>query len=187
MAEEKRTIGMGMTELPLTEFDRESFRRYFDAIERLGVYGAAVQRKVADVTVVIEHFGTGPYLLDSPPSFASRILMADRKVQEAISEGDANGAAAWALYLGETYATGAMKNAWEAAALRGVKILASAQRGHEAVHGTASEKDSRWSAIAQDYRSELARGTSAMAAREVVADRHGVSGKTVYRAAKRNR
>jgi hypothetical protein len=60
-----------------------------------------------------------------------------------------------------------------------------AQRaGHIAVHGSDEEKLARWSAMAADFELERARGTKTMAAHALVAQKHGVSAKTVSRAVK---
>jgi hypothetical protein len=65
---------------------------------------------------------------------------------------------------------------------RGAKVAAGAREGHEAVHGTAEEKAARWRAMADDYRKALAAGYNKTGARSLVAEKHGVSAKTVQRA-----
>lgn len=55
------------------------------------------------------------------------------------------------------------------------------RRGHETVHGTDKEKAEKWKLINDDLQAELQTGTKKTAAYAIVAERHGVSAKTVER------
>jgi hypothetical protein len=63
----------------------------------------------------------------------------------------------------------------------GRKVKLAARSGHETVHGTDTEKRAKWQAIANDLRAEVASGTKKTAAYAIVAEKHGVSAKTVQR------
>ena len=65
---------------------------------------------------------------------------------------------------------------------RGRKVVRSARAGHQAVHGDEAEKRDRWQRIHADFEAEKAKGTPKAA--RIVAERHGVSERQVYRSKK---
>jgi hypothetical protein len=109
-----------------------------------------------------------------------------RKVQQIVGErlaaGDLPGAyAKWREF--ESSAQVFDKFLKQPDVRRGEMIARAAMAGNEAAHGTATEKHARWQRICDDYEAEKAKGTAKAA--QVVAERHGISERQVYRARSR--
>jgi hypothetical protein len=62
---------------------------------------------------------------------------------------------------------------------RGRKVVRAARAGHQAVHGDEAQKRDRWQRVHADFEAEKAKGTPKAAL--IVAERHGVSERQVYR------
>lgn len=122
------------------------------------------------------------YDVDSAPDFALRMIRFMYEIDQAIQANDARRAARWAVELGQAHALAMAKFMWEPAALRGRKVRTAARQGHETVHGTPEEKRARWRVMADDFRKERAAGKDKGAAEQTVADRRGVSERTIRRA-----
>jgi RNA polymerase-interacting CarD/CdnL/TRCF family regulator len=67
---------------------------------------------------------------------------------------------------------------------RGEAVANAAKKGHDAVHGTDAQKRAKWQRIYDDYKNEIAKGTPKAAAASIVAHRHKVSERKVYRVRK---
>lgn len=134
------------------------------------------------VQKLLEPLNIKIYPRDSEAWFAQQIVRHFEITKAAIERGESDVAARFGYELGELVATACMKFNWEPDALRGQKALDSTKSGHAAVYGSELSKVAQWTSIDNDYQQELAAGTKREAAKKIVAEKHGVSTKTVQRA-----
>ena len=128
----------------------------------------------------------GPHEVDSHSWYAEQVLSRVEAVEVMIAAGNAEEAALASLKIGALLTEARLKGLWERQALIGEKVISGARDGHAKTHGSWSQRASRDELMIADLRAELESGTKLTAARRLVAERHGVSEKTVQRAQARS-
>ncbi len=124
---------------------------------------------------------------DSPEGYAVSLLFLINRANRLAAAGAIDEAMATAFTAGQQINEAAMKEIWEADALRGEKVLESARRGHAEVHGSEEAKTRRRAAYVRAFEAERKKGQSKMEAYEAVARQFDVDPRTIQRAVARAR
>lgn len=187
----KGISGTGITAREVTLYDvqrGESLPKSFwegitESFKKHGHFGMVALEAEEICNQVLANFNGDMAPVDSPEAFAQIILKHIAIAKDNIGHrDDADYAARHAFEAGFEWARATMKWAEEGTWLTGKKSLSGAKSGHEVVHGDEAAKRARWQAMIADLDAELSRGTKKTAAYAVVAEKHGVSAKTVQRA-----
>lgn len=121
---------------------------------------------------------------DTPEGYAARAIDRCHEIRVAIDEGEPVGAAMAALRLGNLLTEAAIKFAWDAHAMRGLKQLQGARTGGELRHGSPELRRRKREKIAQAFIAESSNGQSYGEAGAAVAAKFEISTRTVRRAVK---
>jgi hypothetical protein len=181
MARRKISVGTGILAREVEMSDEPMTHELFDKM--FGRHRPTFDDRVVEIEAIcqaiVDDQPDRVLSEDEPPALASEILKFIAVVRRELAEGRTDGAARFAVEIGIKWCALVMKLGKEVDWQRGVDVDEGAQRGHAAVHGTKDQKRARWQPIYEDWQVEKAKGTKKAAL--VVAQRHGVSERQVYR------
>ena len=136
-------------------------------------------RSVADFQSYLRVFTTLEIPHDSPSGYAAQVLVLIEQINDRYSRPDE--ALALAITLGEVLKEASMKSAWEEDALRGEKIMKAAHLGDEMAYGSREKRDSQDRLLKDEFQQLLRQGKKPMAAYRALADKMGLTPKTIQR------